>query len=254
LIVAVNKVNNKDGNHLFILYYGGHACYSNNEGLWYAYGLEGSPSIKWDNVKLGLQVATCDLLVIFDCCYATTILDEDYVWPRRCELLGASGAVEKTLGTKDNFTQALADFLGTEDAVGGLTVAQIYRRVSRKKYCHKYPLGSTPQLIPMTKSPIFKSSILLSPLKSSSGIPKNTENPSTSRSISPTSTARTLQEATDETDLRIVLIVRFRDSAQKPIKEEWLEWIRLRPANLDAIDPLLRTEEYLETIGLFDAD
>ncbi|KAH8896413.1 hypothetical protein GQ53DRAFT_819518 [Thozetella sp. PMI_491] len=252
LSTYVNKANRLKGQTLFILYYGGHATYDHDgEGVLFAYGQEGSPCIKWNTVKSGLEIARCDVLIIFDCCYSTTILDEDFPWKQRCELLGASGAVEETHGNVNNFTQALADFLSGDEAKGGMTVAHIYRRITRKEFVHKYQLHSTPQLKPMTKNPALKSSIFLSPLRKDRGLQVS----SSPRPLSPSlSQASTLDGMADETDVRVVMALRFKDSGETPLAAEWLEWFRLRPANIDGIEMALKSQSQLELIGLFDSD
>ncbi|ETS82979.1 hypothetical protein PFICI_04855 [Pestalotiopsis fici W106-1] len=88
----------KLGNSLFILYYGEHGDYdsSSRKGSWFNRQIKEPSRLEWDSIELIITLATCDVLFLFDCCHATSIVPREIKCRRRCEILGAYGNVEET--------------------------------------------------------------------------------------------------------------------------------------------------------------
>ena len=115
---ALERAESEEGQtSLLIVYYGGHA--SAEEGfsgnITWDSDIKGTEKIYWSAHQSQLEETNCDLLFLFDCCYAGAMINPNWNFPRRCELLGSSYPNVKTVGTKeDSFTRVLISVLKEE--------------------------------------------------------------------------------------------------------------------------------------------
>ena len=96
----------KTDNDLLILYYGGHAEGNNYECIWAANSKEICPTLNWHNVQSTLLGSPANVLLVLDCCYATSAARSNSVgvnW-----FLGASSKESQAAGvSRNSFTSAL---------------------------------------------------------------------------------------------------------------------------------------------------
>ena len=108
----------KEGeSNLLILYYGGHASIEDgwNRKVTWDCDTEGTHKIYWSSFQDQLEEAGCDLLFIFDCEFGGAMINPDWNFPAKCELLCSSSPKVKTVSTKDrSFTAAMVSVLTKE--------------------------------------------------------------------------------------------------------------------------------------------
>ncbi|KAI0012353.1 hypothetical protein F4779DRAFT_61466 [Xylariaceae sp. FL0662B] len=188
-------------------------------------------------------MAHCDVIIIFDCCNAAAVLGDDYTIERRCEVLCAAGVVEKPSPIY-SFTSALTALLNTDEALNGMTVNQIGRRISSTEFVKRYKLETTPMPRNLTTNRELRDSILLHPLGERRVRARPNQATTVQKSV----------DASNESEARVVIVVRFQDPSATPFTEEWLRWVRGRPANINDIDIVLKSKEQLELIAQVQTD
>ncbi|KIW68870.1 hypothetical protein PV04_04785 [Phialophora macrospora] len=170
-----------DKNALLIVYYAGHGRVGKGK-LW----LEGGnpkkgkrkiSRILWEEVEHQLERARADLLVIFDCCYAGLLANDDprAAPPRRIfEYLGATLHNKTAIGPGDwSFTKALVWALEqlAHDEPDGFTTSQLKAKIRKAPNFRDRdqepvwsPRGKNPSLFRLKISPLEENSELsLSP-------------------------------------------------------------------------------------------
>jgi hypothetical protein len=223
------------GNNLFILYYGGHAGIrkQGSKGVWFDREICEYSFVEWGSVEHFVTLASCDVLFIFDCCFSGGILKRETAWPRRCELLGASGPRERAGNGRDNFTAAVEREL-RKSVANPKSVVQLYWHLSDVPNCRH--LVASPRWDRYTSKEEFKSSIRLHPLSTSEGASSSTagtRSPSPARTLTAIETDNVLQDAEFATKTHVLLAIRFSNQKEAPVLDEYLDWVQNRPQNID---------------------
>ncbi|KAL2203246.1 hypothetical protein CC79DRAFT_1361036 [Sarocladium strictum] len=125
----------------------------------------------------------------------------------------------------------------------------------------RYGLKSTPRCIPLKSEVTTASSILVQPIHDDDTSQHQSSNPEgdgRQREAQPSSSSQPdtqrLLNMTAETEARVVMVMRFKDPQTKPLPNEWLDWLRQRPGNIDGIELGLMTQAVLEPIAMYLAD
>jgi hypothetical protein len=236
-ISSACDVTGNPGNNLFILYYGGHAGIrkQDSKGVWFNREIPRYSFVEWGSVEYSVSLASCDVLFIFDCCFSGGILKRETAWPRRCELLGASGPRERAGNGRDNFTAAVEREL-RKSVANPKSVVQLYWHLSGLPNCRH--LVASPRWDRYTSKEEFKSSIRLHPLSASEGASSSTagtRTPSPARTLTATEADNVLQDAELATKTHVLLAIRFSNRNEAPVLDEYLDWVQNRPQNIDQI-------------------
>lgn len=93
---------------LLVLHYLGDSAYrlSDKKGVWVDRLVAGHSAVPWQEVTECVRLASCDVLLILDCGFAHSVVQQDVEWKCRCEVLGA----REGQATGD-FTKGLAAIL-----------------------------------------------------------------------------------------------------------------------------------------------
>jgi hypothetical protein len=253
----VLKISDKKRQNLFIIYYGGHGV-QNNDGKCFWTPNEkvpkGSPIVECARFQNYLAKADCDILFLFDCCFATAMIHEGHQWKRRCEILGAAGPVNKAGGkAAESFTAALTTELRQLKS-NGISVLQLYANVTSKEKIAHYKLKTTPAYRKFWIAPDL-ANIFLGPVK-----PKDSSLSSdqpgqgamvTADNLSTGGSSVTLRDLSTSTEARILFSLKFRNPAEKPVAKEILQWLENKPH-----DAQIEVAVYRELAfhGLFESD
>ena len=155
--IAKGTPDEREERNLFILYYGGHGDKEKIDNVTtsnWVWKPTDQPSGKddvavvWTKHMDGVKDAKCDVLLLFDCCYAGGMVNPDEQWNYRCELLAAAGAKEKAIGSENNFTKALVEELTDQRKNYRQTVIRELRDAIKKESPTKrYRLYRTPEYV-----------------------------------------------------------------------------------------------------------
>ncbi|KAM3070294.1 hypothetical protein ACMFMG_010131 [Clarireedia jacksonii] len=220
---------------LFILYYGGHAYYKGNDRqkpyLRPTGGDGTSVEVNWGPVQWNLTTMDCDILFIFDCCYALGMVVRDWKWGGTVEILGAAAEGKKAGGEAGcSFTQAMTELLADEAKMhGGATTWRLATvMINPTWWKNDKKLLVEPKFTKVKRSPQdvstipsrFDSFILLVPLE------KIGDDASSGLSTS------TLAEPIPITSTRVLFKISFTSA---PDLEEWIRWLENRPTGIHGI-------------------
>ncbi|KAI6080618.1 hypothetical protein F4821DRAFT_251064 [Hypoxylon rubiginosum] len=221
LIARQNKLGGKKAEkNLSILYYGGHAELKDNLPVWRSrQSGHRNGTLKWHECQTYLEDFESDIVMIFDCCYGGSMIDQtfDRNFNRNCEILMASAEKKKASGLKNfSFTAAVVDALREEgkerqgcdmrrlhvilsNKSTGLKVYPYYAWLSR-------PMGPSIRLTSMRPS----------------------------HNASDSKFPRTPPRPLAESDARVLMKVTFEDPTENPDerKQEFEGFLQWRPGNL----------------------
>jgi hypothetical protein len=226
--------------NLFVLYYAGHGFYLNEERngrtrpQWRARGEDGSPTLNWYDLQYNLSLMKCDILLLFDCCYAVGMVRRDITWKGTLEIIGACAENRKAGGEEGrSFTQAVKALLAEEARThGGATTWRLATVMNNRDWWQKdMNLQVEPKFVPIRKTSHgttagrpgpsqFETFILLVPME------KAGDDNSSQLSAS------TLVEPPVESDARVLFKISF---TTPPDLEEWKRWLENRPSGIQGI-------------------
>jgi hypothetical protein len=239
---VVSDVSDGSGQNLLIIYYAGHGTRSGANRGWEPTKPTGSPkvSINWSSHQERIkEECDADVLFLFECCYAgSMIVDNEaspYRWQRCCELLGASGVLERVPVRRDgsgSFTTALQNELHSLRNSGGVAVADVHARLHRSA---PESLGTTPDFLKLTERN-YNFHISLAPLASSTDTASD-DTPELDSNA--TSTASDLGDNFTQTDHfsepEMLIAVKFTDLAQGFVLDQYTRWIRSTPHTISSL-------------------
>ncbi|KAM7221338.1 hypothetical protein V8F06_003306 [Rhypophila decipiens] len=219
--------------NLFIFYCSGHASTTDgwNGKQTFTSNFHANPDrdgISWDSHGKGLATEIeCDVLFLFDCCFAGAMTNPQWAFQQRCEVLASSSPSVATVSTKNHsFTKALVADLRTSVKSG-------------------IPHDIQDPIHYLYSRPV-QPSILLHPLKDGSLSPfqqTKLEIPPSVRALETISNARVLFKVT------------FEDHNDKPLVEEWERAIRSLPLkNVSHFEALAVVQKVRDATLLSDLD
>lgn len=140
----------KSPHDLLLLYYGGHADGNSQECIWAANLQRMCPTLNWHNVQSTLLGCAASVLLILDCCFATSAAKANSVGDNW--FLGASSKESTAAGvSRSSFTSALTrelDLLADQYRKTGTTFT--VQSVHSGLVLWERHLKSTPQLLRLT--------------------------------------------------------------------------------------------------------
>ncbi|KAH8728868.1 hypothetical protein GQ44DRAFT_701221 [Phaeosphaeriaceae sp. PMI808] len=234
------KVNKPDQDNLFVLYYIGHGTRAGGKTMWHATGQKDSPRLDWSEEQASIHTAQCDMLLIFDCCYALSMVDQEQPFKKRCEILGAAGITERAGGDSDNsFTSALLHVLNSLREPT-LSIYQLHNQLTTTKILKDFKLVATPGYKSFSKRGL--SGLRLGPIPVSGEAQSNAK----PRVDSVAKSVHSMQEMGTFTNARMLVAIRFLNPGEKPIQKEFEDWVRRRPHNIGdmsfSVESLVQSE------------
>ena len=246
---TIEAIDSEEKNNLFILYYAGHGAMLKRKGkpderVWQPEE-SSSSHLPWKEFQRDLRKICSDILFLFDCCYASGMIDDDEEWERRCEILCASGAREKASATrKRSFTRAIVQELSKRKNVEGRHVLWFHTLLTSTEICDLYGLSQTPVWRRYSSS------------KHQSSIFIESRNRRDAQSFTEFDSAVSLEDSLRELDTltgtRILIKLHLSNPAELLLEEEWMKWFRGRPSNVGGIE--LTVLNKLRCHGLFKSD
>ncbi|KAF4455390.1 NACHT and TPR domain-containing [Fusarium albosuccineum] len=212
----------EDPTKLFILYYGGHAVRKNGNMVWRPReNAEKQTEVVWTDLVGLFKDFDGDLLFLFDCCYAGDMIGREREFKRRCEVFCASLGSKKASGEEaHSFTRALVGELDTEAKTRRVCeIKQLRSRLNLQEKKETYKLKVDPYWDRLTRS--GTKSICLAPLEDDC------------EDLPPKSLAETAREMEGLAGARVVFKATFEDPEDRPVIEEWKEFVHWRPGGLN---------------------
>jgi hypothetical protein len=239
---AVSDVSDGRGQNLLIIYYAGHGTRSGANRGWEPTKPTGSPrvSVNWSSHQERIkEECDADVLFFFGCCYAgSMIVDNEaspYRWQRSCELLGASGVLERVPVRRDgsgSSTRALRDELYASRNSGGVAVADVHARLHRSA---PESLGTTPDFLKLTERN-YNFHVSLAPLAADSLETASDNTPDLdSDATSTTHDPGDKQSADHFSKPEMLIAVKFTDLAQRFVLDQYTRWIRSTPHTISSL-------------------
>lgn len=229
--------------NLFILYYGGHGGFGQDRRarLWQSSLEDAAESIDWYKLQEPLGGVECDILFLFDCCFAMAMPTGDMSWRKRCEIIGAAGEREKAGGnSKVSFTAALRDQLKEDfEKVGETNAWRLGSIMQSRDY--KSTLKSTPQHRRLAEG--HASTIPLVPLSLDARSTPSTGASSTS--------SRTLVDTLVCSDARILFSIK---TTNLPKAAEFERMLSLLPPSVIGLEVGVHSQKLLDGLGLFQSN
>ena len=241
----IKHEDEKGDNKLLILYYGGHGHWDRRSNKHYWKPVQdrshtlSDVSMPLTTMRENLQLVTCDLLLLFDCCYSLAMMGEDFVGKRRAWLLAAAGNVERASGTPGNtWTAAITKELKQLKDSGGVSASQLNDILTRsEKVLRTYKLTATP-FIRCYSAPSFLSDIFIEVI----------EKQSKGNEVS----GGTKQPEKLQTDARMLIKIAFRNPADELKQSLWEYWFATRPPNFSEVEFAILKQ--IEVVDLFQAN
>jgi hypothetical protein len=242
------QISKLEEDNLFILYYGGHGTVTKGgSAVWHATETKGSVYLDWSTAQNPLHRANCDILFLFDCCNALAMVETMPKFKRRCEILGASGLVEPAGGyTHTSFTRALFFLLQSYTSPPAIAVFHVYSQLSNKTTWIDYglKLEATPVHKNFSSTKDYLSTLRLYSLRQ--GIPATPVGTGEPRVDSRAASVQSLRNMKNITTARMLVALRFENPADKPLPEEFEDWVRARPHNIGSIEFIVEEESKVE--------
>lgn len=245
LVNSVNKVSKQAENNLYILHYAGHAKRDReNEECFWQPEFSSKTGISWTDFEGMLSKKECDLLFIFDCCYAGGMISQKRRWKRRCELLGATSAKERAgapskanpervdaRSRQKSFTEALTERLKKQRDEPGIDVNTLSVLLVRDWKQPNSKLRSMPTYQPLhdRSSTEFYSSSFLESKK----LDKMSAQPDGGPAASLEDQARRIDDLND--GLTVVVKLRITNAAAELSVEEFRQMLVHRPRNITGV-------------------
>ena len=254
-------VDNDEGdNKLFMLFYLGHGAERKidgaNEFVWQPKA-QSRTSLHWTGYYEQLRHTECDILFLFDCCFAAALVPQDKTWNRRCELLGAASATDlASANPKASFTVALVKELGKRAPVASSSMGQVtpkgpisttvfglYNYLGKSSVARSYNLKAPSWYRHNDK---YTSSILLQSKRLNTSTPNSSDNDS--------GYVSSADELDSLNDTRVLISLRLTDPAELTLlpEVEWMNWFENRPSNIAGID--FRIVERIRCHCVFESD
>jgi hypothetical protein len=254
-------VDNDEGvNKLFILFYLGHGAErkidETNEFVWQPKA-QSRTFLHWTGYYEQLRHTECDILFLFDCCFAAALVPQDKTWNRRCELLGAASATDLAFANpKASFTVALEKELGKRAPVASSSMGQVttqgpisttvfglYNYLGKSSVARSYNLKAPSWYRHNDK---YTSSILLQSKRLSTSTPNSSANDS--------GYVSSADELDNLNDTRVLISLRLTDPAELTLlpEVEWMNWFENRPSNIAGID--FRIVQRIRCHCVFESD
>jgi hypothetical protein len=222
---------NKEGEGLVIIYYTGHGVlkYKKTEGgnerhcFWAASSTGRDVSeLDWTTMRRFLQdLMVWDVLFIFDCCHAEAMIDLQFRWKRRCEMLAAAGITEEATAGDTSFSRAVVKELKERKDRVGFLASEIRTSLSNLEKMDRLGLKQTPH--DRMSNPRYDA-LRLGRLRSDG------EAGSQTSSI-------TIGEIKASTTARMLIKIRFANPSADLIKEEIEAWLRKTlPSSIEDVD------------------
>ena len=249
---TINSISEKDKNNLLIVYYAGHAVqrYENNTLLRKVWTPRpnSETQLDWDDLQHPLRRAYCDILFLFECCLATSMIVENKSYLRRCELLCASGALDGVSEKRNaSFTKTIITEWSDPRYSKGFDVSHFHSIMSGSKVMHENNLSATPGFRRYSSSS-HRTGIFLKDRRAL--VRDSTVTRCAGEGADPD--ASRFKDLCSLSDARILVKLRLADPTEQLLHGGWREWILQRPNNVTGME--LAVVESIRCHGLFDSD
>ena len=203
-----------------------------------------SAHVPWNGILDHFTDVNCDLLFIFDCCYAGAMVNHGREFRQRCEVLCASNKDERANGeSSHSFTNAFIKELKSWWETRGICqIESVRTSLCMKSVKDSYGLKVDPHWDEFTrtrKTPIC----LMRP-----GI-----DPSPQGTMPrPIPVDSSLDDLKRLSDVRVIFKATFEDPKADPIMTQYERFVRWRPSNLESVQWYVLSETRF--LSLFEAN
>ncbi|KAK3374778.1 hypothetical protein B0H63DRAFT_256209 [Podospora didyma] len=230
-----SDISSKTERNLFIMYYGGHAT---ENGDWQP-KVKSRVSAEWSPCQGLLADADCDLLFLFDCCYGGAMIESKREWKQRCEMLSSAAPSNEASGVEEeSFTYGLVEELRRERRMhNGCDIVTLHSLLNSTRSRDVYRLNSDPWYwMPLSRKRGM-AAVSLHPMHRVG----NNTGPLSANGLTPA-------QRQSLSDARMLLKVSFSNPSDRPLLEEWKQFLRNRPDNILDVDFYVRTETKLHAV------
>lgn len=232
LIQARRKLSKSDEQNLFIVYYCGHGVLGDEgQRLWQPKA-KSSVSLDWSNAQVSLRGADCDVLFIFDCCFATGMVADKQRWRRRCEILGATNALDKARAEDHlSFTSMLYSELQAYGSQKGVAVDELHWNMTNQTKMEQHRLKKVPSYRRHYDMKTYPYGIFLRPM----------DKEHADENIAEDDTIRLLrfynrsERLKSQTNAVMLIAANLTDTAERLNYIEWQSWVKVSPAAISSL-------------------
>ena len=252
---TIRSISDRKKNNLLIVYYGGHGVQLTEKNkpsrrVW-APTATSKTYLSWTDFQSDLRVsAYCDILFLFDCCYALAMIDSDETYQRRCEIFCASGALDRASAKRTcSFTKAITEELSIRKDSNGIDVLWFKTMMTSTEMAEKHKLSPAPQWRRYSDT-LHQTSIFLESKNQKLPVSKETttHNDEDSGKFIETS----LTELDSLSDTRVLVKLRLANPAELLLEDDWMKWFQQRPSNVAGIE--IAIVKRIRCHGLFKSD
>lgn len=253
LTSTIKSISDEEKNNLLILYYGGHGIQvgEKNKPLQRAWAPKAKSEtyLEWSDFRSDLRIsAYCDILFLFDCCYALAMMDTNETYQRRCEIFCASGANDRASAMRNSsFTKAITKELSDRKDSKGIGVLWFKTLMTSTEMADKHKLSPAPHWHRYSDS-LHQTSIFLESKK----LPITKDAMTRNDKDSAVSVGDSIAELDSLSNTRVLVKLRLVNPAELLLEEDWMKWFQQRPSNVAGTE--IAIVKKISCHGLFKSD